>query len=81
VDRWEKQARARVEGGATIDEIASGLIERGSGPIDAVKALRSAGFTLAEGKSAVDRALPPAVRAANDRLREEATHALESTDD
>ena len=61
-----------------IDRAVSTVLDRGAGPIMAIKALReSRGIGLAEGKVIVDRNLPPAVQESNNRLRAQIIAALD----
>lgn len=69
VDQWLEVARSGVERGATHDEIASDLIARGAGPLNAMKAMRSVlGINLGEAKRIVHPKLTPAEQASAEQL-------------
>lgn len=67
--------------GEAPEAIAVALIAAGAPPIKAIRALRTIGVSLPDGKTMVDAALPPHVREANDRLREFAVQVMNSLDD
>ena len=73
----EQLVRDSVEAGMTLAAVAALLRSEDVGPIDAVKALKhGAGVPLGEGKVWVDNSLPPAWRAANERLRDIAERTM-----
>lgn len=75
---WVEQATMLNTRGMEPADIARALIDQGSGPIEAVKALRSIGIGLQDGKFIVDAALPVRERVANERLRDDAQRAAEA---
>lgn len=71
------EARARAREGSDAQVLARWLIESGCSPIPAIKILREvAGLSLAEAKVVVDGALPDAVRAATESLRDNVESAM-----
>jgi len=74
--------RDEIAAGVSPQDVAFSLIQMGSGPIAACKALRSGGgIRLIEAKFLVDAALPADVQAANERLRDAAEAALYHDDE
>jgi hypothetical protein len=74
---WADVVRGELRRGVSVDDIGRTLLDRGLGPIETVKALRSgAGLGLDEAKVVVDGLLTPGQQAANERLRDTAMDAL-----
>jgi ribosomal protein L7/L12 len=71
--------RSALSAGGSVDDAAQQLIEQGTSPIAAIKALRTgASLSLPDAKTVVHRNLDPAAREAAEQLWQEMLSAVRS---